>query len=91
MRHKRHKLLVAAGLTGLFLAGGGSTFVGLKQLENRQAALTLAEYSANALAEGKISEAVSQAMQAIPLGKEYFGSARDCTGSEGIDRCAGRI
>ncbi len=72
VRHKRHKLLVAAGLTGLFLAGGGSTFVGLKQLENRQAALTLAEYSANALAEGKISEAVSQAMQAIPLGKSIL-------------------
>lgn len=32
----------------------------------------MAEYSANALAEGKISEAVSQAMQAIPLGKSIL-------------------
>lgn len=72
VRHRRRMFLTAAVLTGLFLSGGCSTFVGLKQLENRQTALTLAEYSANALAEGNISEAVSQALQAIPTRKNIL-------------------
>lgn len=72
VRHRRRMILAAAALTGLFLSGGCSTFIGLKQLGNRQAALTLAEYSANALAEGNISEAVSQALQAIPTRKNIL-------------------
>ncbi len=72
VRHRKRMFLTAAALTGLFLSGGCSTFVGLKQLENRQTALTLAEYSANALAEGNISEAVSQALKAIPMGKNIL-------------------
>lgn len=72
VRHRKRMFLTAAALTGLFLSGGCSTFVGLKQLENRQTALTLAEYSANALAEGNVSEAVSQALKAIPMRKNIL-------------------
>lgn len=72
IRHKRHIALSAAILTSLFLFGGACTFVGLKQLEQRQTALTLAEYSANALNRGDVSEAVSQAMQAIPSNNNFL-------------------
>lgn len=66
--HRRKMLFSAAALTTLFLAGGASAFIGMKQLEQRQSALALAEYSSNALAEGDISSAVSLALQAIPTG-----------------------
>lgn len=69
VRHRRRIRVSAAVLAIAFLAGGSSSFVGLKQLEQRQAALTLAEYSANALAQGDVSAAVDQALQAIPQGK----------------------
>lgn len=59
-------------LTILFLSGGVCAFVGLKQLEQMQRALTLAEYSANFLAKGDTSSAVKLAMQAIPLGESIF-------------------
>lgn len=68
VRHKRHIRIAAAMLTSVFLIGGAGTFVGLKQLEQRQKALTLAEYSANALAKGDVSGAVDMALQAIPDG-----------------------
>lgn len=69
VRHRRRMVVSAAALAVVFLAGGSSTFIGLKQLEQRQTALTLAEYSANALAQGDVSDAVEQALQAIPEGK----------------------
>lgn len=72
VRHKRRMVCSAAALTGLFLAGGFGTLTGLKKLENRQEALTLAEYSANALADGDVSTAVNQALQAIPTGSSIF-------------------
>ena len=72
IRHKRNMLISSAFLGLTFLVGGLSTFVGLKQLEQRQTALALAEYSANALAEGNVSEAVNLAMQAIPRGESIF-------------------
>ncbi|MCD7836420.1 MAG: WD40 repeat domain-containing serine/threonine protein kinase [Lachnospiraceae bacterium] len=72
VRHKRHMKISAVMLTLMFLLGGGCSFVGLKQLEQRQEALTLAEYSANALADGDISGAVDMALQAIPSGKSIF-------------------
>lgn len=68
LRHKRRKRVFGAAMTAVFLAGGACTFVGLKQLEQRQAALAAAEYSANALAEGNVSEALRLALQAIPTG-----------------------
>ena len=68
VRHRRRMVVAAAGITGIFLAGGASAFIGMKQLEQRQSALALAEYSSNALAEGDISSAISLALQAIPTG-----------------------
>lgn len=66
LRHRRRAMTATAVLTVWFLFGGACSFVGLKQLEQRQAALALAEYSANSLADGDISEAVKLALQAIP-------------------------
>ncbi|MDE6924931.1 MAG: protein kinase [Acetatifactor sp.] len=72
LRHKRRERIFAAAMAVSFLAGGACTFVGLKQLEQRQAALTSAEYSANALAEGNVSEALRLALQAIPTGNSIL-------------------
>jgi len=75
IRHKRRIACCAAALGTAFLAGGFCTFIGLKQLEQRQSALALAEYSGNALAEGDVSGAVSLALQAIPDGKSILNAA----------------
>ncbi len=72
IRHKKRIRRSAAALATLFLAGGVSAFIGLKQLEQRQAALALAEYSGNALAKGDVFEAVSLSLQAIPEGKSIW-------------------
>lgn len=72
VRHRHRMVAAAVGITGIFLAGGVSTFIGMKQLEQRQSALTLAEYSADALAEGDTTTAISQALQAIPDGKSIL-------------------
>lgn len=71
-RHKRRMIACAISLGGLFLIGGACAFTGLKQLEQRQTALTLAGYSADALAKGDVSGAVELALQAIPKGKNIF-------------------
>lgn len=70
--HRRRIIASAVVLSTAFLAGGAMAFVGLKQMEQRQAALTLAEYSANSLAQGNVSVAVDQALQAIPKGKSIL-------------------
>ena len=74
LRLKRCQIASAIILATVFLCGGFCTFTGLKQLEQRQEALTLSEYSANALAEGDISTAVSYALQAIPKEKSIFNA-----------------
>lgn len=66
VRHRRRELAAACGLILLFLAGGTGAFIGLKQMEQRQSALALAEYSANQLAAGDISGAIKTALEAIP-------------------------
>lgn len=71
-RHRRRIIGSTAVLSAAFLTGGFGSFVGLKQLEQRQTALTLAEYSANALARGDVSAAVEQALQAIPQGRSIL-------------------
>ncbi len=72
VRHKRQKAFVS-GLLGIcFCAGVSCTFVGLKQLEKHQAALTLAEYSANSLEQGEITTAIRQVLKAIPEKKNIF-------------------
>ena len=72
LRHKRRERIFAVAMAVFFLAGGACTFVGLKQLEQRQSALTAAEYSANALEEGNVSEALRLALQAIPTGNSIW-------------------
>ena len=68
VRHKR-RLKTSVGLCVLlFLASGGITFMGLKQMEQRQTALKLAEYSADERGRGNITGAVELALQAIPSG-----------------------
>ncbi len=73
IRHKRRVRNATALLTILFLAGGASAFMGLKQMEQRQTALTLAEYSADRLAKGDVEGAVRQALQAMPEESGLFG------------------
>ena len=72
LRHKRRIAIWAAGLSIMFLAGGASAFTGMKRLKRTQECLALAEYSANHLAEGDISGAVSLALQAIPKEESIF-------------------
>ena len=58
VRHKRRRFASAAVLGVLFLAGGACTFEGMHQKEQRQKALTMAEYSADLLAQGDVTGAV---------------------------------
>lgn len=66
VQHRRRMAISASLLACMFLAGGAAAFIGMRQMEQYQRALALAEYSADALAEGDRSKAVSQALQAIP-------------------------
>lgn len=72
VRFKHQKKTMAALLTGTFLLGGISVFVGLKQMEQHQHSLTLAEYSGDALKKGDIPSAVELALKAIPEGKNIL-------------------
>lgn len=60
---KYHGIWTAAILSVLFLTGGVCTFLGLQQIEKMQKAKILAEYSANALEQGDVKEAVRLAME----------------------------
>lgn len=71
-RHKRNIIITFAALVLTFLIGGMCTFIGLKQMEQRQKALVLAEYSESALQKGNVLEAVNMALQAIPKGQNIF-------------------
>ncbi len=72
VRHRRRAVLAAALLSIIFLLGGFSSLIGLKQLEQIQTSLAMAEYSANALAEGNVSGAVDLALQAIAQRKSIL-------------------
>ena len=74
VRHRRRIKVSAVVLGMVFLAGGALTFVGLKQMEQRQNAYALAEYSANALAEGNVTKAVNLALDAIPQDKSILNA-----------------
>lgn len=65
-RRRRHKWETALLLALLFLAGGCSTFVGLKRMEAEQSAYALAEYAQNALEAGDVAGAIDYALQALP-------------------------
>lgn len=72
VRYKRRIAVITATLSAVFLMGGVCSFIGLKQMEQIQAALTMAEYSADALADGDVYGAVSLARQAIPSGQSIL-------------------
>lgn len=66
IRHKKRIRIAMCICILFFLASGFTTFVGLKQMEQKQSALKLAEYSADERKKGNITEAVKLALQAIP-------------------------
>jgi hypothetical protein len=66
IKHKKLTQAVGAALIFVFLLGGMSAFVGLKQIARTQNAYALAEYSAAALRDGDVSAAISYALQALP-------------------------
>ncbi len=72
VRHRRRMYAAFSVLTVCFLGGGFTAFAGLRQLEQTQAALALAEYSADALREGDVKTAVELAVQAVPDGTGIF-------------------
>ena len=74
IRYRRCIAASAVIVSLIFLTGGICSFIGLKQLEQLQTALTLSEYSADALADGDVDSAIRLAMQAIPDKKSIFGA-----------------
>lgn len=70
--YKKQKTALTGILSAVFLLGGVCAFVGLKQLEQMQTALTLAEYSLDYLAKGDVDSAVLLALRAIPEGNSMF-------------------
>ncbi|NBI71571.1 hypothetical protein D3Z50_10950 [Clostridiaceae bacterium] len=72
IRHKRRARLFSAVMAAAFLSGGACALTGSKQLEHRQRALALAEYSADALAKGDVAGAVELALSALPAGGNIF-------------------
>jgi WD40 repeat protein len=65
-RHKRVRNAAAAVCAALFALGTLSAFTGLKRMQSGQRALTLAEYSANALTAGDSEKAIRYALDALP-------------------------
>lgn len=64
--HKKRQTVSMIAIFLGFLLGGISSFTGMKQLEQLQTALTKAEYSDNALAQGDIQRAIQMALQGLP-------------------------
>jgi serine/threonine protein kinase len=71
-RHKRIRTIAGLFLAVCLVAGAFTSFTGLKRMEAVQTALTLAEYSQNALASGDQAQAVAFALQALPSGNSIF-------------------
>lgn len=73
VKARRRRIVTGSVLIALaFIAGGIMSFIGLKQQEQRQKALALAEYSGDALKQGDVAEAISLALQAIPSGNSIL-------------------
>lgn len=89
VRHRRRIKFSAVLLTVLFLTGGVSCFIGLKQLEQRQAALKLAGYSADSLAAGNVPDAVDKALQAIPTGRSIFEAPVTAEAQQALTKALG--
>lgn len=71
-RLKKQRMVVGIMSAAVCSAGIFLSFVGLRRMQSAEAALVMAEYSANALAEGNVPLAVEQALQAIPEGENFF-------------------
>ena len=69
---RRARNTAVAAVSFLALAGAACTFVGNMERLQRQQALTYAEYSAEALRKGDVTQAVVQAMNAMPEEKNIF-------------------
>jgi predicted Ser/Thr protein kinase len=80
-RHKRARNAAVAVCTALFLLGAFTAFTGLKRMQSGQTSLTLAEYSAGALADGDPAKAIKYALDALPkpgvFTPEYAPPARN--------------
>lgn len=89
VRHKRRMFASAAVLGVLFLAGGSCTFEGMHQKEQRQKALTMAEYSADLLAQGDVTGAVKEALEAIPDRESVFTAPRTAQAQKALTDALG--
>ena len=89
VRHKRRMFASAAVLGVLFLAGGACTFEGMHQKEQRQKAFTMAEYSADLLAQGDVTGAVKEALEAIPDRESVFTAPRTAQAQKALTDALG--
>ena len=89
VRHKRRMFASAAVLGVLFLAGGACTFEGMHQKEQQQKALTMAEYSADLLAQGDVTGAVKEALEAIPDRESAFTAPRTAQAQKALTDALG--
>lgn len=71
-RNKKRFMVLTAASIILFMVGGFFSFVGMKQTENYQTALKLASYAQTSYADGNLSAAVEQALQALDTGEGLF-------------------
>lgn len=70
---RRHTMIAMLSMSiVLSIVGGGLTFVGLKQMQDHQSALTMAAYSEEALRVGDREKAISLALSAIPTEKSLL-------------------
>lgn len=67
VRRKHHIWAATATICVLFVAGGVCTLEGLRLQRQAQEALTLAEYSANALMDGNVSGAIDEALTSLDI------------------------
>ena len=74
IRYRRAQKITGAAFVTLFLISGAAALVGSKQMGMVQEALALSEYSENALRQGKVSEAVTLALQAVSKKKLFAGT-----------------
>ena len=73
-RYKRCWRLQLAASIAVFIVGSAITFVGMKQMENRQKCLKYASYAQEKVTEGNMSEALSLAQKAIGNEKSIFNA-----------------
>lgn len=88
-KNKKRFLISAAVSIALFLLGGAGAFIGMKQTENYQTALTYASYSQASLDEGNIPKAVEQAMQALDTGEWIFKAPAPAQGRKALTDALG--